>query len=189
MSTDQHILSQLRSGDQHALNSLFDEFFTPLMRKAYSLTGNRELSEEIVQDVFVSIWNGRGKLEIKTSWKSYLFQAVRYRCYTHFKKEISKPKVESTEDSFMYAHSDETDHPIQSEDLESIIAQAIAALPEKTRAIFLLSREEDLSYKEISEQLDTSVKNVEYHMGNALKILRSFLESHGYLWAVAFLDL
>jgi len=183
--TDIELLQDLKDGDTSALNSIFRAYFPKLMRVAYSLTQDKEVSEELCQDVFVYLWKSKNKLEIKTSLKSYLFRAIKNRCYSHFRRtheSVFEPINELT----LHSNTElSADQEVQTLELHLIIEQAIASLPPKTRSVFLLSREEEMSYKEIAESLNISVKTVEYHMGSALSQLKSLIETTGYvLWVV-----
>ncbi|WP_109831864.1 RNA polymerase sigma-70 factor [Reichenbachiella versicolor] len=173
-------VSELKSGNHDTLRELFDSHFAYLMRIAYSLTQNREVSEELVQDVFVSLWNGRANLNEDTSFNGYLNQAVKNRCYTYFRRK-SDFDIVDIDDA---PHSDisiMSDCNLEASDLAQSIRVAISSLPEKTRVVFQMSREHELSYDQIAEELNISSKTVEYHMTNALKLLRESLSPLGYL--------
>lgn len=184
---DNELILALKNGDSNALNTIFEEYFPKLMRVAYSLTQDKETSEELCQDVFVYLWKSRKKLEIKTSIKSYLFRAIKNRCYSHFKK-THNDLIEHSSELTLHAKTDlSADQDVQTLELHLIIEKAISALPEKTRSVFLLSREEEMSYKDIATNLDISVKTVEYHMGNALRQLKSHIEETGYVLTVIYM--
>lgn len=181
--TDSELFLALKNGDASAINSIFETYFPKLMRVAYSLTHDRETSEELCQDVFVYLWKSREKLEIKTALKPYLFQAIKYRCYSHFRR-ANNTTIEPVNELTLHSETDlNADQGMQTLELHQIIEQAIASLPTKTRSVFVLSREEEMSYKDIAANLNISVKTVEYHMGNALRQLKSIIETTGYvLW-------
>lgn len=185
LTKDDHIiLNKLQSGDIKGLNTLFDKYFPMLMRKAYSLTGDREVSEELTQDIFVYLWKSRETLDIQSNLKSYLFQSIRNRCYTHHRKELKKKGLQVQDESaFMHVQAPTT-ADMETADLQLLIESAISKLPEKTRTVFLMSREEELGYKEIASHLDISIKTVEYHMGNALKMIKTYLGPYGYLFII-----
>ncbi|MBU2913563.1 MULTISPECIES: RNA polymerase sigma-70 factor [Reichenbachiella] len=188
-AAESKLIDELNNGEVHALNQLFDEHFAAMIRCAYTLTKNKEVSEELTQDVFISIWNKRGSFHIEGSFRPYLVQAVRYRCYTYFKRGMNQETIE-IDHLTDPASSHTADMAIHSSDLKEGIALALSALPDKTKAVFLMSREDELSYQEIAQHLDISLKTVEYHMGKALKTLKKNLTSMGFftlLFAMLFL--
>jgi len=178
---DIFVIERLKKGDADALRILFDKYFPILMRQAYRMTQNKEVSEELTHDIFVYIWASRLKLNINTSLKAYLLQAIRNQCYTYFRRKLRTNHIPLDDVSISVETSSNTNGNIHEEDLQQAINQGISSLPDKTRTVFLMSREEEMSYQEISLSLNISIKTVEYHMGNALKTLRIFIESHGYL--------
>ncbi|PIB35795.1 hypothetical protein BFP72_10510 [Reichenbachiella sp. 5M10] len=177
------LIDELNHGEVRALNQLFDEHFAAMMRCAYALTKNKEVSEELTQDVFISLWNKRGSFQLDGAFRPYLIQAVRYRCYTHFKRSMHQEVVEIDHINTPTSHHT-ADMALHSTDLKDGIALALSALPDKTKAVFLMSREDELSNQEIAQLLGISLKTVEYHMGKALKTLKQNLTHMGFftLW-------
>lgn len=181
-SSDSDLLQYLAKGHDEALKILFDRYFATIMRQAFTMTRDQSLAEELSQDIFIYIWESRQKLNIQSSLKGYLIQSIKYRCYTHFRKlHQSQLEVLGTADEH-HDHGVRTESEMETKDLENTLSLGISRLPEKTRAVFLMSREDELSYADIAERLDITIKTVEYHMGNALKYLRKFLEAVGYIW-------
>ncbi|CAD0004713.1 RNA polymerase sigma-70 factor [Flavobacterium chungangense] len=172
--TDAEILERLKKGDKKALTILYDSYWKPLFSSSYLLLKDRELCEEIIQDIFIEIWNRRSDLQIKVSFKSYLYASVRYKVFAEFRK--NKPeRVELYDDinaRFQYATPETR---MIHEELEQHVRLVVENLPEKCQLVFKLSRNEQLSHKQIAEQLGISTKTVENHITNALKILRDSL--------------
>ena len=172
------ILNQLRSDDQSVLKSLFQEHYKSVCRSIYRLVKDKAAVEDIAQDVFIKFWEKRHKLNITSSVAAYLHrmgtnEAISYlRRKKHFESE---DVIEYSVPNQLYTAEDEM---LQSE-LQQNITTAINSLPPKCRAIFQLSRFEELSNKEIAAKLDISVKTVENQMGKALRVLRGKLR--GYL--------
>lgn len=131
-------------------------------------------SRELVQDLFVSIYENRKSLMITTSLRSYLYQAVRNRCLNHLRKidvrrEFQKQAVKNGE-------SDESlEDQILANELEHEIFQIISKLPSKCQEVFNMSRINGMRNQEISDKLDISIRTVETHISNALKVLREKL--------------
>lgn len=144
-----------------------------LCRFAYRITGSRAVAEDIVQDVFASIWRRQRALE-GSEPLPYLYRAVRNRAISHRRQEHQRAGWLA---GLALEHQDDAAPPPAADqaDLASAIDQAIAALPERRRLIFAMSREQHLSYGQIAIALEISVKTVETQMGRALRFLRDRL--------------
>lgn len=168
---------RLKSGDENSLNSLFKRFYSPLCLYAFQFLHNKAASEEIVQDLFVKIWEIKESLNIQFSLKSYLFNSVKNKCLNYIEHEkiknkytqkvLSEPDYEVNPDDFFIEP-----------DLLLRIEKSINSLPPKRGEIFRLSREKGLKYKEIALELGISVKTVEAQMGLAIKQLRNDLKDY-----------
>lgn len=173
------LLRQIREGNQTAFKGLFDMYFTPLCRFIYYQTNNREVSEELTLDIFTYLWDNRSTFEIKLSMKAYLFQAARNRAINWLRQQRTIVPIDAID------HSDlSTDvSAIETEELYELIRAAVLALPDRCREVFNLSRNDNLTNKEIAEQLGISVKTVEAQITTALKRIRKFLgDRYSYLW-------
>ncbi len=167
------VLSGLKKGDSAALELLFKKFFNPLARFSFNYVKDQDAAKDIVQEVFYQIWNKREELPETTNLSAYLFTAIRNRCLNVLSQVNNRQDIlverERGRDDFY------TDSRVETKELSQKIERAIDSLPEKCREVFLLSRYENKSYKEIAEILDISVKTVENHMGKALSVLRAKL--------------
>ena len=169
---ENNIFIKISDDNREAFKSLFDTYYASLCHYASHYLNDDSLSEEVVQELFVKIWEKRKSLTIDTSVKNYLFRAVRNGCLN----QIQHDKV-------IQLHGRKLKEALMSEDPaadylitpEMILQleEGIESLPEKRREIFRLSREEGLKYREIAEKLQLSVKTVEAQMGLALKTLRT----------------
>ena len=173
---DHHIIIAIANDDKGAFESLFKSHYQPLCYYALKLLGEFDLSEEIVQGIFVNFWQKRSTLKIQSSVKSYLFQSVRNACYNHFKHVQIKHQYEQ----HVSAHKDLADESdtLQVLELENKIADAVEKLPTERKRIFELSRFEGKKYGEIAGDLNISIKTVENQMGKALKFLREELADY-----------
>ncbi len=172
---EEEIILGLKNSNQSVFDHLFREQYAPLCRYALKIVRNNDIAEEIVQDVFVSIWNRRIELNIETSLNAYLLSSVKYSCYNHLrKKNLTIVDTDLTKESFteQFISDTKADSQITQEELQQIIQNGIHELPEKCQQIFSLSREIGLSNKEIATELDISIKTVENQMTIALQKLR-----------------
>ncbi|MFY0601702.1 MAG: RNA polymerase sigma-70 factor [Cyclobacteriaceae bacterium] len=178
--TESEIIAELKANQESALKDLFDLFFQKLYKYAAKIVNEKDAAEEIVQDVFINLWNGRETLTITQSIEAYLTTAVKNRSINHLKKKYVLLETGSDDEIVKIHHSDQSDQPVITNELDALIQQALTLLPEKTALVFSLSRNSELSHNEIAAQLQITTKTVEYHMANALKHLRTFLAEHGY---------
>ena len=170
----QDILQQLKSDDQSALKLLFKEHYPSVCRAVYRFVRDKAAVEDIAQDVFIKLWEKRQKLNVTTSFGAYLNRMAINEAISYIRRN---KKFEEQTDIIPEQVSTDTNIEKQylQTELEEKITTAINTLPPRCRAIFQLSRFEDLSYKEIAERLDISIKTVENQMGKALKTLRELI--------------
>ncbi|WP_276482058.1 RNA polymerase sigma-70 factor [Paraflavitalea pollutisoli] len=155
----------------------FDDYYEPLCRYAFTLVKNEAACEDIVQETFVRIWDKKKDLIGSEGLHFYLFRAVRNNSLSY----IEQLRRQATGDLGSYDMADTSaDQPAPTssgKDYHTLLQEAIGSLPPKCREVFVLSRVSDLSYQQISETLDISIKTVENHMGKALRILRSYVRN------------
>lgn len=194
MPVEQELLHRrLREGNETAYEVLFKEFYVRLTIHANKFVQDSEVAKEIVQDLFVSIYEKRETLNINTSLNSYLYRAVRNRSINYIKAQKQKDKYSQ----YIKYTVDNTDNAVENiinkSELESALFLAISELPAKCRMIFKLNRFEGLSNGEIAEQLELSKRTVETQISKALKILRSklqpFLTEGVAIFAIAMLNI
>lgn len=173
-NSDTNLIETLKRGDKKALTTLYDKYWKPLFISSYNILKNKEVCEEIIQDVFIEIWNKRSELEIKVSLQSYLYACVRYKVFYEFRKNTII-RVELFEDLNGRFHYATPETKVMYKELEQLIESIVGNLPQKCQNVYRLSRNEHLSHKEIAQQLNISTKTVENHITNALKVLRASL--------------
>jgi RNA polymerase sigma-70 factor, ECF subfamily len=156
---------------------MFREHATGLVFFARKYTGDLDSAKEIVQAVFIRIWENRAEFDWDKPPKSYLFTAVYNRSMNHLRdvrRFVSQEDVHLSADKSGPAYL----HEVETAELESRIQDAIRRLPEMCRKVFELSRFEGRKYPEIAELLQISVKTVESHMSKALALLREDLKEY-----------
>jgi RNA polymerase sigma-70 factor (ECF subfamily) len=175
LTEDRELYLKLKDGNEQAFKALFLKYYSAMCHFASQFLTDRELAEEIVQEMFVKIWEKRSVLNIETSVKHYLFRSVRNHCLNQIQHEKIRKQYAS---KVLEAAQQEinTEQYFLEVDLIQRIEKCIESLPPKRREIFRLSREQGLKYKEIADKLDISVKTVEAQMGLALKYLREELK-------------
>jgi RNA polymerase sigma-70 factor (ECF subfamily) len=175
MLPDSDTVERIRKGDKGQFEKLFRTSYVSLVRYAASLVKDQDTAEEIIQDLFVRIWQDREKLKIESSLNGYLFRSAHNRCLHH----IAHIRVVERHASEVAAMGeDTTESPadrLQYRELQERIAGIIEKLPERCGQIFCLNRFEGLTYSEIAQKLSVSIKTVEANMGKALKEFRKEL--------------
>lgn len=170
--TDQDI-ANISSGDVNVYELLFKHFYPSLVGFANAYIKNHDAAEDIVQEVFVKIWNERKKLTIKNI-KTYLYTAVKNQCLNFLKhKKVEKNYLVSANNTHVDENTIETE--LNFNELKNAYEEAIQNLPEKCRIVICMNRFDDLSYVEIAEILDLSVNTIETHMKRALRSIRKAL--------------
>jgi RNA polymerase sigma-70 factor (ECF subfamily) len=174
MIRDNEIIGRIRKGDLNQFETLFRSSYASLVKYARTLIRDHDTSEEIVQDLFFSLWQNKEKIRIESSLNGYLFRSVHNRClhYIEHLKVVERHENEMSEQS-TYAESPAD--VLQYKELQARIARTIEKLPERCGQIFCMSRFEGLKYSEIADKLSVSIKTVEANMGRALKEFRKAL--------------
>ncbi len=167
------ILERLAQSDEMALDAIYRHYWERLFIVSYNILKDRQACEDIIQDVFVKLWANREKLNISLSLKSYLFASCRYALYRQIR--ANKFRLDISEGLEKRLSNETVFGRIEHQELVSYINSIIEQLPPKCREVYLLSRNENLSYKEIAERLSISVKTVENHINRALHEIRDSL--------------
>lgn len=168
----------IKLGDQKALESLFAIYFPRLNDFASKVVKDDVISQDIVQEVFVKIWEKRSEIET-INLEAFLFRLVRNRCIDYIKhlKVINNRMQEiliSSKYEELYRIDFVGDEPyvLIEQELKQKIERTIDSLPERCREVFILSRINGLKNKEIAEKLEINIKNVERHLSRALQAFR-----------------
>jgi RNA polymerase sigma-70 factor (ECF subfamily) len=155
---------------------LFRKYYAGLCKSLYRTLRDASFAEDIVQEVFLKVWEMRHILQLDEAMQAYLYRSCYHTALNFLKQQKQKTDITTLEDSIPGSETAEKDLGLHETEIQ--IRQAINRLPPKTRLVFSLSRFEELSYKEIAERLDISIKSVEKHMGIALERLRENLKEY-----------
>ncbi|MFH5883939.1 RNA polymerase sigma-70 factor [Halalkalibaculum sp. DA3122] len=165
------------SDQRKDFESFFRLFYTDLCKYTYRFTNNREISKDIVQSVFLKVWEQKDFWDDFDSAKSYLYKSVRNEAL-NYKKHVEVERKTRSEVRQRIKQWKETSRPDDNEKRMDLVREGINTLPDKCQEIFKLSRDSGLTYNEIAEVLGLSVKTVETQMGRAFKKLRSYVKVH-----------
>jgi RNA polymerase sigma-70 factor (ECF subfamily) len=155
---------------------LFKNQYHNLVLSAYRIVYDKAFAEDIVQDVFLKLWQKKEEITVSENLPAYLHRAVVNHAINHQKTKYKRLVERRNEwDELLVSDIQNTDQSLLNQEFENKVDSAIASLPDAARTIFMLSRFETMTNKEIAEKLDISIKTVEKHMTTALKHLRKFL--------------
>lgn len=171
--TDQELLALLKTKDELAYKEIYERFWSILYRHARRMLTDEEEAEDVVQEVFLTLWNKANNIELRTSLPNYLYTVARNKIFDHFDHTKVKARYMASLEKFIEQGNYETDYLIREKQLFLLIQQEIECLPEKMREIFKLSRNSNLSYQEIAERLSVTENVVRNQISRALKILRT----------------
>lgn len=179
MLNDLFVLTKIKEGDVKTFESVFRQYYSPLCLYAASITGQMEVAEEIVEELFYVFWKEKEKWQIFHSIKSYLYGAVRNQSlqYCEHQEVRNRYRIAMLSAPMPTAPSDPQEQ-IEYKELKVLIEQTLAKLPERRLRIFRLHRMEGKKYAEIASLLSLSVKTVEAEMTKALRVLREEVENY-----------
>ena len=175
--TDPQLLSRVVAGDEAAFRTLFHQYWDHIYSVAFTFTKSDNLSDELVQDVFLKIWMGREKLAGIESFANYLFIIARNHILNQLRKKVYE--VPFREQVLAYfAADDNPEQYVQNRQVGELVERGVALLSPQQQAVYRMSRQQGMSQDEIAAALGISVSTVKTHMSKALYALREFLKSH-----------
>ncbi len=169
------LVEEINVNQERAFEQVFKAHYHALHAYAHTMLKDEMLAEEIVQNLFLKLWEKKEQLAKQASVKAYLYKCVYHDCLNHIRHQ--KVQLRYAAHAVHHHHSKAAEASASAElsELQKHIEIALNDLPQQCRTIFQMSRFEELKYREIAEQLQISVKTVENQMGKALKLLRSKL--------------
>jgi RNA polymerase sigma-70 factor (family 1) len=176
--TDQELISSIVEGNKDAFNMLYNRHWQGMYKYAFFILRDKDACQDIVQDVFVWLWEHRAGLKMHSP-VSYLRAAVKYKIANYIR--TGKIRESFFEEAAQFNYSTLTPDIVESaelKELNNVIQSTVAQLPVKCQEIFRLSREENISNKEIARQRGISAKTVENQITIALHRIRSNVEQH-----------
>lgn len=172
--TDEQLLSLLQSGNDEVFTELYNRYWERMVTLAYCKLRSAEDAQDVVQDVFLDLWNRRSGLSVRHNFHTYIAAAVKYRLLTLLARQ---GRQKTGQDKLRLKKEDHcTEEWLSYQQLREELEKTVQALPEKCRLVFRLSRDAGLSEKEITHHLNISTKTVEAHLSKALRVLRTSLK-------------
>jgi len=167
-------------------NELYSRHYEPFVQFADSYVRDLTVAEDITTDSFMAFWENRSQLADDVNYPAYILTSIKNKCLNHLKKEVNKQKaIKHLADIYEWELKTKISNleacnpeELFTEEIKTLLANAVATLPETTQKIFLLNHEEQLKHKEIAEEMKMTIKGVEYHLAKAHKSIRLLLSKH-----------
>lgn len=173
--SDSDLLESLKRGDKNSFTLIYTRFWKKLYLSAYSILKNQQAAEDIVQEVMVSLWLRRSAVHID-NLNAYLYQSTRFQVFKFIRN--NKFKQALTLDSINITTPNEGELAVEFEEVSKALSDAVDRLPERCRDIFILRKQENMSVREIADQLKLSPKTVENQLTIAYKKIKIFFEEN-----------
>lgn len=169
---ENYLITGLTQGDPMVFRIIYQLYAQRLYNLGYYYTNSEQDAEDIVQDVFISLWSRREKIELRGSLENYITRCAKYTAFFYLKIREKKERASMHSTQSLAVNS--TEEHIRCKDMQVYLHSMLASLSQKTRDIFYLNRFSGLSYTEIAMKMEISVKTVEYHISLALKKIASW---------------
>ncbi len=166
-------VENIKKGNIELYEQLFKHYYENLVHFAFRYVKDKQGAEDVVQDVFVFIWNNKESLDFTLNFKSYLYMAVKHQALKHI--NYTNKFAETNVEIILEKKENSPDSIAETKEFTNAIAKAISELPERRKEIFQMHRFDNLTYSEIASTLNLSIKTVETQISRSLKFLREQL--------------
>ena len=174
-SEEHSLILRLIGGDEDAFCELYATYKNRLIYFAMRFLKSREYAEDVFQDAFTVVWQSRRFINPDASFSSYLYTIMRNRILNQLRNAANEEKLKESIFSQALDYTEDTKREVMLNDLKSLISHALQQLTPRQREIFEMSREAQLSHKEIADKLGISVNTVQEHISTSLKLIRTYL--------------
>ena len=174
-SEERSLILRLIEGDEDAFCELYATYKNRLIYFAMRFLKSREYAEDVFQDAFTVVWQSRRFINPDASFSSYLYTIMRNRRLNQLRNTANEEKLKESILSQALDYTEDTKREVMLNDLKSLISHALQQLTPRQREIFEMSREAQLSHKEIADKLGISVNTVQEHISTSLKLIRTYL--------------
>jgi len=187
--SDDDLIRLLKQDDISAFTAIHSRYYAVLYQHAYKRLSDRDAVKDILQELFIYLWDQRRSIEIKGCLQAYLCTAVRNKVLNVFKHEKVKSDYIASLINFEETGCPTADEHLRNKELIALVSAEVSTLPPKMKLIFELSRDSNLSHNEIAEKLEISPLTVRKQVNNSLKILRARLAPHFLLLLFLAIDI
>lgn len=174
--TDEKLIAAILENDYVSYNKLFVRYYNRLCQYVYRMLQNKDDSEDVVQELFLNLWNNRRKIVVTESVSGYLFKMAKNQALNHIRSTINYQNLLDNQDN---APGYYEENQLESDEFRIALYDCIDQLPDRTKQVLLLHRMQGLKQKEIAEKLDISVKTIKNQIWSSLQRLRKCLKLKG----------
>ncbi|MDT3401949.1 RNA polymerase sigma factor [Mucilaginibacter terrae] len=172
----EHIITLLKQGDTQAFGLVYDQYSSPLLAKILRMVKDTDSAEELLQDVFLKVWNNRERIDPSQSFKSWIYAIAINVVYDYYRKLSRDARLQQELiNHFAEIYNSDSDDELIFEKRREILDKALAQLPPQRLAVFRLCRLEGKSYQEAAEELGISSSTVSNHLVQATKTVKEFI--------------
>lgn len=174
--SDEELLRFIKQGEEEAFSLLYRRYWEGLFTTAARVLRSKDDAADVVQDVFLSLWNRRGELNITSSVQAYLQTSARYKSIHFIEKNITRRDYLAVlADTPVDTAALSPELQVQLKEVQRVIGETVARMPPKMQEVYLLSRQQQLTHKEIADQLGISSETVKKHIQHALQLIKTAL--------------
>ncbi|WP_165973327.1 RNA polymerase sigma factor [Pedobacter sp. ok626] len=179
MSENEVLLTKLRNGDELAFAQIYNLYRSKMYIYAYNLCKSSETAEEIVQEVFIRLWQKKAQINTELNFSAYLKKITLNHVLNHLKKVAREKSLQDEIFHYIETIRNTTEDNLLEKELLKTYDEAIENLPPQKKIIYQMSRNEEMSHDQIAEKLNISKNTVKNHMVEATKFIRSYVSKHG----------
>lgn len=185
MYGDNSLLQGICQGDKHSFTILYHRYWEALFVTAAKALRSKEDAADVMQDIFLSLWNRRNEINIQGSLAAYLHTSVRYKCIHYIEKNITRRDyLLQLAEVEVSNSSPDAEVNLYLKQMEESVKKTVANMPTKMQEVYKLSRQQHLSYKQIADYMDISVETVKKHIQHALHVIRKNLP-HTFIFIIS----
>lgn len=179
MNENEVLLTKLRNGDELAFAQIYNQYRSKMYTYAYNLCKSSETAEEIVQEVFIRLWQKKAQINTELNFSAYLKKITLNHVLNHLKKVAREKSLQDEIFQYIETIRNTTEDNLLEKELLKTYDEAIENLPPQKKIIYQMSRNEEMSHDQIAEKLNISKNTVKNHMVEATKFIRSYVSKHG----------
>jgi RNA polymerase sigma-70 factor (ECF subfamily) len=179
--TDEELMQKIKADNMFAFDVLYKKYSKRLYKFGYSILKSTEEAENLIQDVYLNLWENRYKVEKDSSIKYYLFTTAYNSAISIIRKKAKESQFIEYLKSMQEINEEPVNMELEYNELKNKLDEIIKELPQRQKEVYLLHRAEGLKYSEIAERLHISVNTIENHMSRALKTIRKKLGNYSLI--------
>jgi len=179
--SDEELMQEIKADNMFAFDVLYKKYCKRVYKFGYSILKSQEESENLMQDVFLSLWENRNKVEKDSSIKSYIFTIAYNSAVSFIRKKAKESQFVEYLKSLQEINIEPVNVELEFKELTNKLEEIVKSLPQRQKEVYLMHKVEGLKYSEIAERLNISVNTIENHMSGALKTIRKKLGNYSLI--------